>query len=325
MNTRMLLKLSVVLVLVGNLEADPAVASIRISTVPALARVAFRVDGRVVYADARGRLNLPNTARHIRVLPWRRSGRTAYFRRWDDGVFSRARTLAPNGTFTVGYQVYARASPRFVDAGRPVGAPSPPPGSVLLMSSVGTYARFRPGDTIWLLARRCLRDPRSLRAAPVTWRVLKVDSHGANLVYRGQQSFDPLLQPRATVKLSYFNVLVRAEDALSGTPFTGSVTILLPDKSAMHLRIDDGSAVRARLPRGSYRVRIAASGLGVDQPFVVARDTAVSVRIFSPLDIGLIGALVIVSAGSLLLVGRPGVFSHALPRVRGTAKKDAGG
>ena len=323
--TRRLLLLSVGILLASNLHVSPVRASIRIRTVPMLPGAPFRVDGVVVHADARGRLLLPDSVRHVRILTVHRPGRTAYFRRWSDGVFSRARTLPPHSMVSVGYQVYADASPRFVDADPARGEPSVDPGSVLLMSSVGTYARLRAGETTSLLARRSLRKPKSLRVAAVTWRVLRVDSHGANLVYRGQQSFDPLLEPHAIVKLAFFDVRVEADTALLGTSFNGQVAIILPDKSIMHRRISHEGPLLLRLPRGSYEVRIDAPGVGVNQPFVVAEDTLVSVRYLSVLDIGALAGLLFVLAGGLLLMGRPGLIVRSRATVRPTTKPDTNG
>jgi hypothetical protein len=106
-------------------------------------------------------------------------------------------------------------------------------------------------------------------------------------------------------------------DALFGNKIGSRLEIIGPDGRTIRVPLDRNGRVHlARLPRGSYRVRSDATGLGASRPVTLSRDQVVDVQVLSVIDLLLLGSGASALAIGLLLVRRPRLRARIRQRVR---------
>jgi hypothetical protein len=305
--------------------ATAALGTLSLRTLPAVAGARFSLEGRTVTSDAQGRVLLPvsrwaDLAGRIRFDGAHLGGgRRARLVRWAGNL--RSPDLAKRVRAVL--EMSAPVTIRFVDPlGRRVA-----PGrvtSVRLVSSHGNAVTLRRRDLdrpAWLPVTHVRSFPFGPEPTPrpVAYVVRNAIVDGASVVHRGQQRFVPGSSRVVNVRLLFYTARVKVQDALLGLHVGSDVLLTGPDgRTRRHRLGGDGSLVLEGLPRGDYRVKVDAPGLAPTRSFTLSRDTEISLRVVSDLDLALL-----MVAGGLLILGLA-VARRALRR-REPSESEAGG
>jgi hypothetical protein len=151
--------------------------------------------------------------------------------------------------------------------------------------------------------------------------VQSVISHGANLVHKSQQAFYPAANGAVVIELLYYELTIRARDALFGSALHGSLRLENPDGSSRAVELtDSGNATIHLLPRGEYTVSLPTSGLGRQQPVTLSKDAVVDLQVMTLTDIAVILLVGVVLGVALLAVGRPNLVRRAIRLARRPAR-----
>ena len=217
-------------------------------------------------------------------------------------VPTRTISIQGDATYTLGLRTAYKTSVHFVDL---AGAAVDPAliGRVRFTSSTGGEVVLTSFGDSWWEAGTAVARTGGLQPSPTLWRLAEVDMAGTNVVNQGQQAFNPTIDGNWTISLLLYDLDVRAEDALTGGALGGSVDLVYPDSSTRRQPVGpDGSAHFTALPRGSYSVKVNASGVTPPTPVALSRSQSASIRVISYLDIGLaIGIGLLLVFGLLML------------------------
>ena len=284
-------------------------AHITITTIPAIAGLPIKLgtqtasttaDGKAQFDVSRvGNLALDplldqSTDPSIRVS----------FARWADSVFVPTRTISVQGdaTYFVGLRTAYRTTLHFVDlAGASIDQSTI--SKARFTSSTGAEIVLTSFGDAWWEAGTAVSRVGGLQPSATLWRLADVQMAGTNVVNQGQQAFNPTINGNWTVTLLLYDLNVRAEDALTGGAMGGSVELVYPDSSSRTQPVgSDGTAHFTGLPRGSYSVKIKASGMTPPTPIALSRSQSASIRVISYLDIGLAVGIVLLVVLALLLL-----------------------
>jgi hypothetical protein len=226
------------------------------------------------------------------------------FGRWADSVYVPTRTISIQGdaTYTLGLRTAYKTSVHFVDL---AGVAVDPAliGRVRFTSSTGAEVVLTSFGDSWWEAGTAVARTGGLQPSPTLWRLAEVDMAGTNVVNQGQQAFNPTINGNWTISLLLYDLDIRAEDALTGGALGGSVDLVYPDASIRRQPVGpDGSAHFTALPRGSYSVKVNASGMTPPTPVALSRSQSASIRVISYLDIGLAIAIGLLLVFGLLML-----------------------
>ena len=310
---------------VATLAAPAAAAPARrlrphtlvVQVVPAVAGVGFTLDGQGFRSGPDGVASITVdgvAARRLTVaVPPPRPGLRFRFQRWTGGhggdEFSPSRTVRMGGRVTRLVAAFAQECLvrwSFVDnRGDPV--PGAAVEAVVLKDDSG--GRYRPpGDGAhWLPASQGVRDNSGqVRSQPLDYSVEEVLVDGANAVFRSQQRFRPEPNATWTVSLRFYQMQIRAKDAVFGFPAGSAVRLRSPNGQVRRLELDGRSrASSGRLARGDYQLKVEGPGISWWSPVSLSRDQAVELVFLSWLDLSAAGLLtVLVLVGLPLLGGR---------------------
>lgn len=234
----------------------------------------------------------------------------ASFVRWLDNVFTANRTIDVTGaaTYTIGLRVAYRATIKYVDLNN---QPVDPALIEQAQFSTGTGTddvvlnqQTGAGD-VWWTASTTIRASSQLVASPITYRVLSVKIHGAEVVNRGQQSWTPTDDGVWTIQVLLYGLTVQTRDALFGTPVEGRLQLTYPDGFVDTATVgSDGTATFNNLPRGQYQLKLASSSLTPPTPVALSKPQSAVLRVITLTDIGSAAGLLIAVAFVLALIGR---------------------
>jgi hypothetical protein len=287
-------------------------------TVPPIPHARFNVDGKTVSANAQGvvTFNLPGVKTkyyplHIHPQPQRLAPDSeARFARW----YGKHRSLT--------YDIYYRVTFSFLDlASHPVD-----PNTVTSMtvkSRTGVRTPVVKGGAVWLRGSRVVPFSGQLVKKEIDYQVERAYVDGANVVNRAQQRFAPEKTRHLSVRLLFYSLKVSTRDALFGFPVGQAIELRYPDGHTVKKSLKDGKLTLPSLPRGTYNVKVVASGVSFTRPVSVSRNQQVELKVVSYLDMVLaVGAAIAVALG-LLLVRRPRMVG-ALKRVVRLRRKPVG-
>jgi hypothetical protein len=326
--------------LVGALAAPGAAAPARrlrphtlvVQVVPAMAGVAFTLDGRGFESGADGVASVTVTGGATRRLtvnvPPPRPGLRFEFQRWSGGYggdeFSTSRTVRMGGRMTrlvAGFTEATLVRWSFADGeGHPV--PSGMVESVVLKDDTGGRYQ-KPGDgDHWLPASQPVRDNSGrVHARLLDYSVEGVLVDGANAVFRSQQRFRPAPNATWSISLRFYQMQISAHDAVFGFPAGSALQLRSPDGHIQRLDLDGRSrASSGRLARGDYQLKVQGPGISWWAPVTLSRDQEVRLVFLSWLDLSLAVLLAIV-----VLVGLPLLGGRLRGRRRRAPAAAAGG
>jgi hypothetical protein len=286
-----------------------------IQVVPAMAGVAFALDGRSFASDARGlaTITVIGAGKHrlsVRV-PAQEHGLRFDFQRWSGGHgddFGTARNVVLGGLVTRLVAGFGSASPvrlRFADE-QGEAIPSRVVQTVTLKDDSGGQYRVAADGLHWLPARRIVRENSGrVSARPLAYSVEGVTVSGANAVFRSQQRFRPAPNGTWTIRLRFYEMHVGVLDAAFRFPVGSALQVRYPDGRVHRLDLDERSSARSgRLARGNYQLKVQGPGISWWVPVSLSRTQEVRLVFVSWLDLAVaVLALVLIVLG-LPLLGR---------------------
>jgi hypothetical protein len=310
-------------------------AAIQIQTVPPLPNMRFTVGTETGLTGPDGLVALPVPASGTYQVAADLNPDTsptatvkASFVRWLDNVYTADRTIDVSGpaTYTIGLRVAYRATVRYVDLD---GNPVDPTIIQQAQFSTGTgtddvvlNSQTGAGD-VWWTSATTIHVSTMLIPSQVTYRVLSVKIHGAQVVNRGQQAWTPTQNGVWTVQLLLYGMTVQARDAVFGTPVSGQLRLTYPDGASIQQHIaSDGKIAFSNLPRGQYQLELSPSVFSPPTPVALSRAQAATLRVITYLDVALwVGVLLLVVV-VLAVIGR---WSYVRARIRRMSRRVARG
>jgi hypothetical protein len=306
---------------------------LRVQTVPAVAGLRFTFAGGTHVTDSSGATsffapvadraiftNPFGLSRIVRLIPATRPDGSLYrVGRWYSKSIHRERTLvAALDEFvptTIGF-VNPKAgavAPQLVE-------------QVVVKRSDGAVFRFagrRLRRPVLLQATRVVPLTGGLVSKPLLYRVQSVTMQGNSLVNRAQQAFEPASSPHVTLRLLFYSAKFLIRDRLFGFAVGSGIELRFPNGREHFYRYNGGPGEvdLAALPRGNYRVKVHAAGIGLTSPVAMTRDQVATIKVFSYIDLGVtLGFLLAVALG-VLLWGRPELRRRLARSLRLTRRK----
>ena len=310
----LLLALATAPALAAAASRSSSVVSVR--TVPAVPGLVLTLENRRFVTDSAGRVLIPrapgtanrDVVRGIRVFQRQLDAHTKVrFNRW----------------FTVGsdsyaaLDVYRQLRWRFVVDGSGAPVPVRRIERVVVRSSSGEVRVFRTdlGRPHWFFSRRATSIRGQVKLKDVDYTVERVTVLGSNVVNAGQQAFSPERDRAVRLRLAFFTLTVRGQDALFGSSEGTHARLELPNGAVRELTLVHGAAVVRSLPRGSYRITLSDGAYRIPQPLVLSRSQVAVVPVVTYLDVSVVGGGLLALALGLLLAGRPHLARRAGARI----------
>ena len=189
---------------------------------------------------------------------------------------------------------------------------------VILRSSAGGRVDLPGGATAHLAGMRVVSLTGRLEPKPISWTVDSIWVAGANVVHRSQVRFRPNATRSLPVQLLFFSADVSGHDALFGFHVGHAALITGPNGKARRYNFGKGSHVHlARLPRGTYTVRIVGPGWSFERPVALSRNQDVDLEVLTWLDVAFAALVFGGGAVALVLIGRPHLRRRVSPRRHG--------
>ena len=301
-------------------------ATLAIETSPPVAGVRFSLDGATAVSDPGGRAALP-------VGRWKDLASRIAVDGAHLGPATRARLVRWAGNLETPrlarqvravLEISAPVTLGFVDPrGREVD-----PGRITvvrLASSQGVVVTLRRRDLagrVWLPVTRVrsFEFGSQLRPRPITYVVRNVIVGGSSVVHRGQQRLTIGDGSAQDIRVLLYSVRVTVEDALLRRRIGADIELTSPDGSTRTFHREPGQSLDLHsLPRGAYRVRVDAHGLGVSTSFTLSRDTQVPLRVVSDIDLA-----ILMLAGGVLLLGLTAARRGLRARAAAAQERDPG-
>jgi hypothetical protein len=296
----------------------PWPVTITVQTVPVLAGVHLSFDGKVITTDAAGRATVTqehNFGKHTLTLTDTTiSGPTRRFRfvRWagqrdPDQAFKREVTGLPmrNGyTVTAAFAVQYPVKPTFTGAGgRPLDLDRI--DEVSVRADTGEIIRLDPAAVTWLGGQAPVYRNSAVTLVPTSYTLQRVIVDGTNVVDVGQQGFRPAQGTPVTFATKFFDLQVKAHDALykNGTGETATVTY--PNGMVRNVSLGpDHTATLTDLPRGVYQVNLEGDGTSLPSQVTLSRNTSTDLVVATRKDLVTLALVGLALAAGLLLLGR---------------------
>jgi hypothetical protein len=290
-----------------------------LKTVPALAGVRVTVDGQQLVTGANGMTSYTREhdfARHrLTLLSGSITTRDQRFEfnRWagqrdPNQAFSRTVSGLPmrsNYVVTAAFTVQHQVMPRLV---RQDGTPLDPTevNSITARSDNGSMVNLPLTAPTWLDATRPAFHHSILSAEPVTYSLQSVMVRGANVVDAGRQTFTPAATATPTFTTQFHDLVITGHDAIFKSGLGARATVTFPDGGKLTVPLNaEHTATLTNLPRGNYRVTIAAGRaiVGVQQ-FGLSKDKTADLIVISALDVSFVAGVVLIIAAALMVIGR---------------------
>jgi hypothetical protein len=305
-------------------------AAIQVQTVPPLPGIRFTLgtESATTGPDGVASLPVPQSGQYQLSADLNPNNSTAAtvkasFVRWLDNVYTATRTIDVTGpaTYTIGLKVAYRASIEYVDLdNEPVDASQidqaifstgTGSGDVVLNAQVGA-------QDVWWTASSVAHVSNSLIPTQITYRALSVKIHGADVVNRGQQAWDPTENGVWTIQLLLYPMTVQARDAFFGMPVSGQLQLQYPDGTKVTKPVDSsGTAIFGDLPRGQYKLSLHPAAISPPSAVALSRPQDAVLRVITYLDVAVVAGSLIAVVMILYAIGRG---SLALARRRRTRR-----
>ncbi len=150
----------------------------------------------------------------------------------------------------------------------------------------------------------------------VTYTLQSVTVHGSNVVNQGQLRLVPFSASKWVIHGLFFDLSVRATDALAGSPAGTKVKLVFPDKSNITKAMGSLHSARfADLPRGDYTVIVQGGVMNLRSPLRLSRDQELSEKVVTTGDAAL--SMLVVLGGAALLYAFGNYRRRTAPRPAG--------
>ena len=306
-------------------------AEMRVQTVPAIAGVAFELDGRrfVSGADGSASIKVDEIGKHqlhVMAEEYEQPAQRLEFGRWLQESYEPFQEIqVPNDKdIQVGLNVFHLVGQSFVDPeGNPVGADRIT--SFTIRSIQGDVFEFTDGQPRWIPASRTARRVNGLEETKLLYSVIDVMVNGSNVVNQSQQRFYTHPNDNWEISLLFYSMRVDARDGLFGNTVGESVNLEFPDGSVKNYPLDKNGVAEIRsLPRGIYTIEfVGINGVSNRTPVALSRDQEVHSKVITHLDMAMVGLLGLILALGLLLYGRPWLLHSLLGRKKPVVQEPA--
>ena len=279
--------------------------TVGISTVPATAGVQFIVDGASTVTGPDGRAkaqisNLNDVETRLRLGSADAADQTVSLLK-----VSKAPPLAVHEREVVAaLAVHRPVRLRFTDlTGAGVPARRVLGVSMQADRTVSHFDAAQLRAPIMLLSAKATLVHNEWRVHRLVYAMTSATIDGGQAVFTGQQRFTPANATKWSVKLSVFSIHVTAHDALLGTRVGSRLVVTRPDRSTYTTAVpSSGSgALMTSVVRGNYDLHFSAAVLGTTTSLRISRSDSFDVRVVTPIDLALVGAVVALLAGSAVL------------------------
>jgi hypothetical protein len=189
-----------------------------------------------------------------------------------------------------------------------------------LKSRTGVRTPVKQGEDVWLQGSRVVPFSGELVSKDIDYQVERAEVDGTNVVNRAQQRFTPHKQQSLDVQLLFYSLKVVTRDALFGFPVGEGIQLRYPNGRTVRHDLKDGTVTLPSLPRGTYNVKVVASGVSFTRPVSVSRNQEVELKVISWLDMILAALALSALAIGLLVARRP----HLLRRFRRRRREPVG-
>ncbi|MDA8396380.1 MAG: hypothetical protein M0Z29_00820 [Actinomycetota bacterium] len=301
--------------------AAPGVGSVVIQTVPSLPGVMIRLGGLSAVSDGAGQATfsaVPLTDAMARV------GVKAQV--VSDGLRVRLYRVArdPNHPSFQRRLLVELAEDRRVDIAvvTPEGKRVDPSGITQLsmtdnLGSALALSGKQLARPVWLESLVPAFGKDGIYGRLVTYTLQSVTVSGSNVVNQGQLHLIPFWASTWVIHGLFFDLSVRATDALAGSPAGTKVKLVFPDKSNITQAMGSLHSVRfVDIPRGDYTVIVQGGVMNLRSPLRLSRNQELSEKVVTTGDASLL--MLVVLGGAALL--------HAFGNYRRrTAPRPAGG
>jgi hypothetical protein len=300
-----------------------------IQTKPIVKNAVATVEGAQFRADDRGIITIPDALlrlskgvpTNVRMLdktPMRRNG-YAQFDRWFG-------TRGGRRPFTAAFNVYypfvlfylgpdGRRVPKEVVAR--VAVKSDIGQSIVMVRIDDNNDAVNASNTYW--AQTVVSRQGGPVVKNIEYRVRQVLVAGSNVITQSKEKFIPALARSRFLKLIYFPVKVKAYDAIFHFPIGDGIVITYPNgKDEMRAFTSNGQIELGALPRGRYKIRVAAPGYSFTRPLALTRPQDVQLQVISYLDLAAVLFLVSGLAITLVVYPRRHRFGFRAKRARKT-------
>jgi hypothetical protein len=299
-------------------------AEVRIQTVPALAGVAFTMDGRQFLSGPDGTvsISIPKAGLYrltVNAEQYNNPDQRISFSRWlDEDYHPFHEIMVPtNKAIVVGLNVFYKVDQTFVDlSGTPVD-PKRITG-ITIKSAQGDIFNYQQGQTQWVPASRIARRSTGLEQTKLLYSVMGVTVDGSNVVIAAQQRFYTAPKLVWKIALTLYAIQLNGRDLLFGSPAGTSVTLKFPNgRSESYPLNQAGLANISYLARGIYQVQLTGTkGLDNVNPVALSKNQVVTENVITYLDLEVTGAVGLLIALGLLLFGRPWLLVAKKYRVK---------
>jgi hypothetical protein len=177
--------------------------------------------------------------------------------------------------------------------------------SITVKSRTGVRTTLTKNKSVWLQGSRVVPFTGELVSKDIDYQVERAFVDGTNVVNRAQQRFRPRKTRDLSVRLLFYKLKIVTKDALFGIPIGKSVELRYPSGRTVTQELKDGEVTIPSLPRGTYDLKVKASGVSFTRPVSVSRNQEVELKVISWLDMFLAFAAVVALAVGLALVRRP--------------------
>jgi len=183
-----------------------------------------------------------------------------------------------------------------------------------LKSRTGVRTPVKQGAPVWLQGSRVVPFTGELVSKDIDYQVERAEVDGTNVVNRAQQRFTPSKLQDLSVELLFYSLKVVTKDALLGFPVGSAVELKYPSGRTVRHPLDGGEVRLPSLPRGTYDLKVVASGVSFVRPVSVSRNQEVELKVISYLDMVLAFVAMVSIAIGLLLARRPDLRRKLLRR-----------
>jgi hypothetical protein len=308
----------------ANTQLQILPTEVRIQTVPALAGVAFTMDGRQFLSgpDGVASISIPKAGLYrltVNAEQYSNPDQRISFSRWLDEDYRPFHDIMvpTNKAIVVGLNIFYKVNQYFVDlSGNPVD-PKRITG-ITIKSAQGDIFNYQQNQTQWVPASRIARRSTGLEQTKLLYSVMAVNVDGSNVVTAAQQRFFTGPTDTWKIALTLYAMQLNGRDLLFGSPAGQAVTLKFPNGRTESYPLNQaGAANISYLARGIYQVQLTGTkGLDNTNPVALSKNQAVTENVITYLDLEVTGGIGLFIALGLLLFGRPWLLVTKKYRVK---------
>jgi hypothetical protein len=304
-------------------------AEVKVQTVPPVAGITFKMDGRPFVSGENGMANIQIYKTGIYRLDvlidqYHAATQQVSFGRWSEESYDPFRDVRVPTTevVQVGLNIFHQISQKYVDLD---GYPVDPQriSGITIKSAQGDIFNLENSQPKWLPASRTARRELGLEETQLQYSVISVMIDGSNVVNQAQQRFFANPNDSWPISLLLYTLHIDAKDGLFGAPVGKTVDVEFPDGQLKSYPLDKSGTIEIHsLARGIYHIGLTGTnGLNSNIPVALSRNQDVSVKVITYLDMGVVGCIGVAFALGLILYGRPWLLKLFLKKKQSSTQE----